>query len=102
MEVQGASKTLRDAVGYRSRRFLRRQRETRQVKISQVFFWDLYDDRGDRSTVPSASNPFRSHVSSGTRTSYFGGLGTTLYSTSPYEDEGIRSAFRGNRTAYLS
>ena len=42
MEVQGASQTLRDAVGYRSRRFLRRQRETRQVKISQVFFWVLY------------------------------------------------------------
>ena len=50
MEVQGASQTLRDAVGYRSRRFLRRQRETRQVKISQVFFWDLYGNREAKSS----------------------------------------------------
>ena len=52
MEVQGASRTLRDAVGYRSRRFLRRQRE-----ISQVFFWDLYDGGEDRLDL-LASNPF--------------------------------------------
>ena len=52
MEVQGASRTLRDAVGYRSRRFLRRQRA-----ISQVFFWDLYDGGEDRLDL-LASNPF--------------------------------------------
>ena len=55
MEVQGASQTLRDAVGYRSHRFLRRQR-ARQVKISQVFFWELYDQQVSRSEDPSACN----------------------------------------------
>ena len=99
MEVQGASQTLRDAVGYRSRRFLRRQRETRQVKISQVFFGIFM--RTEKPKV-AASNPF---------------LEPCLQRYAPLTRElleprcnlrlhtkmrGLANAFRGNRTAYLS